>query len=167
MTSQSVVLHETGRMSAQKFAVGFVADLRLPLSPEAFLVEFTSWLTGPHPGAFDLVDEIPSAYRVAALSNMSALHWELIMAMGFPRRFESAYVSYEIGCMKPSPEAFEIALRGIGLPPNQVLFLDDSSVNVEAARALGLNAHLTRNPGEARTVLEACGVLSVPPRGRP
>ncbi len=93
----SVVLHETGRMTADEFAQSVVADLAIALGPEAFLAEFDGWLTGPHPGAFELVKEIPTRYRVAALSNMSTTHWHRIKTMGWPARFEAAYVSCETG----------------------------------------------------------------------
>ncbi len=155
----SVVLHETGRMTADEFAQSVVADLAIALGPEAFLAEFDGWLTGPHPGAFELVKEIPTRYRVAALSNMSTTHWHRIKTMGWPARFEAAYVSCETGHLKPSREAFEVALRGLALPAGNVLFLDDSAFNVDAARALGINAHLVENPDEARFVLEDHGVV--------
>jgi HAD superfamily hydrolase (TIGR01509 family) len=162
MACPSVVLHETGKISALEFAEQVVTDLALPASPSAFLVEFTDWLEAPHPGAFDLVGRIPGAYRVAALSNMSALHWNRIKAMGLPARFEATYVSHEIGYLKPSQEAFQIALNGMALPPAEVLFLDDGAANVKAAIALGMKAHVVRNPEQARVVLESYGVLAAP-----
>jgi glucose-1-phosphatase len=154
----SVMLHETGRISAQEFAERVVADLQLPASPDAFLLEFANWLEAPHSGAFDLVERIPRTYRVAALSNMSALHWNRIKAMGLPERFEAMYVSHEIGYLKPSQEAFRVALEGMGLAPAEVLFLDDGAANVRAAGALGMKAHVVKNPEQARVVLESYGV---------
>jgi HAD superfamily hydrolase (TIGR01509 family) len=160
LTSRSVVLHETGKISAHEFAVGVVADLGLPMSPEAFLIEFAGWLEAPYPGAFALVEAIPQRYQVAVLSNMSALHWKRIVAMGLPARVERTFVSHETGHMKPSKEAFDLALSGMGLAPNEVLFLDDGVSNVNAARVLGMRAHVVRNPSEARSVLEEYGVIN-------
>jgi putative hydrolase of the HAD superfamily len=82
--------------------------------------------------------------------------------MGLPERFEATYVSHEIGSLKPSQEAFQVALDGMALPPAKVLFLDDGVTNVRAASALGMKAHVVKNPEQARVVLESYGVLTVP-----
>jgi FMN phosphatase YigB (HAD superfamily) len=79
--------------------------------------------------------------------------------MGWPDRVNAAFVSCEIRHLKPSREAFELALREMALPAANVLFLDDSGVNVQAARAMGINAHVVTNPAEARALLERHGVL--------
>src|SRR5699024_3562985 len=50
-------------------------------------------------------------------------------------------LSCRIGSAKPEPDAFAWCLRGLELPAEQVLFVDDSERNVLAARDLGLGAH--------------------------
>ncbi len=159
----SVILHETGKLTSEEFAREFVNDMELAISPESFLAEFDAWLTGVHPGAFELVNEIPGRYRVAALSNMSATHWHRIRNTGWPKRFEAVFVSCETGLLKPGAEAFEAALRGMELPAAEILFLDDSEYNVHAARTLGMHAHVVNSPTEARAVLERYGVFATSP----
>ncbi len=159
MNSPFVVGHETGRIGAAEFAAGVVEELRLQVSAEAFLEEFARWPDSIAPGALQLIDDIPSTYRVAALSNTSAVHWERITAMGLGGRFERSYLSHETGHLKPSPEAFHVALWDMGLEPAEALFLDDHPANVDAARALGLKAEVVQSPRGARSVLEAYGVI--------
>jgi len=159
LESPSVIAHETGRIGPAAFAAGVVADLRLAVTPERFLADFLTWLDGPMPGASALLDDVPHDYRVAALSNMSAIHWDLILATDLTRRFDHLFVSHEIGCLKPSDRAFAVALDGMGLGPHEVVFLDDGRRNVEAARALGMEAHVVRGPREARAALVQHGVV--------
>jgi putative hydrolase of the HAD superfamily len=159
MSCPSVQLHETGRMSVEDFAAHAVAELGLALSPDAFRRDFDGWLIGPVDGAFDIVARIPARYRVGVLSNMSARHWQKIVAMGLPDRFDFLCVSHETGLLKPSPLAFEHALRRMALPPQDVLFLDDGTANIEAARRLGISAVLVTMPDEVLAALENHGVL--------
>ena len=159
MTSPSVVAHETGKIDATEFAAGVVADLGLPITPAAFLEDFRRWPGELQPGALELLDSIPPHYRVAALSNISATHWNRIAVTGLPARFERTFLSHEIGHLKPSPQSFLHALDGLGLIASDVLFIDDSQMNVRAATALGMPAHLARHPGEARSVLVDYGLV--------
>ncbi len=56
--------------------------------------------------------------------------------------FDHVTFSCEIGVLKPEPEIYEHALRGLGVAPAEAVFLDDRPENVEGARHLGLHAEL-------------------------
>lgn len=159
LRSPSVIAHETGQIEPAAFAAGVVADLELPTTPDDFLREFCGWLKGPLPSAVELLDEIPERYQLAALSNMSAIHWESVAESGVTRRFSQLFVSHQTGHLKPAAAAFQTALDGMGLTAADVLFIDDGVRNVDAARALGMAAEIARGPAEARAVLVQYGVL--------
>jgi putative hydrolase of the HAD superfamily len=159
MQSHAVIAYESGRISASAFAAAAVSELQLAVTAEWFLDAFNAWPKGLHPGALELLDEIPKRFRVAALSNTSASHWERIEAMGLAARFEQLYLSHQIGCLKPSRDAFAAALDGLAVPASEVLFLDDISSNVTAARALGLHAEVVSDPREARVALQRYDIL--------
>lgn len=59
-------------------------------------------------------------------------------------RFSSVTYSYEVGLSKPDPGIYHDALARLGVEPHEALFVDDRPPNVEAARSLGMHAHLYR-----------------------
>ncbi len=61
---------------------------------------------------------------------------------GISDRFDRVLVSDVLGAAKPSPEAFAPLLAG-----DATVYFDDSPCNIEAARALGVNAHLVAPTG--------------------
>lgn len=44
------------------------------------------------------------------------------------------------GYLKPDPRAYELGAQMLGLPPEQVVFVDDQPRNIDGARAFGLHA---------------------------
>ncbi len=71
-------------------------------------------------------------YRAAYLRN----------EMAFAHLFDGVFASAELGVAKPEALFFAKATEAIGVPPNEILFWDDYSKNVEAAREYGWHAEL-------------------------
>ncbi|MFJ6756278.1 HAD family hydrolase [Streptomyces sp. NPDC091273] len=69
-------------------------------------------------------------------------------------RFAVRGLSCRIGSAKPEPAAYEWCIRELGLPPGEVLFVDDRPENVHAARRLGLQGHVFTSPEALRDALE-------------
>jgi putative hydrolase of the HAD superfamily len=61
---------------------------------------------------------------------------------------------------KPEPAVFHLAAERLGVPPAQVVFVDDWDKNVEAARAVGMQGVLHRvdRGDDLRAQLAALGV---------
>ena len=84
-------------------------------------------------------------YKVCLLSNTNPFMMEWANrdfdGQGHPisHFFDTMYLSYECGVMKPHREIFEIMLRGQQALPEETLFVDDGRRNVEAAAALGMH----------------------------
>jgi putative hydrolase of the HAD superfamily len=55
-------------------------------------------------------------------------------------RFDVLVWSYQLGIVKPDPAIYRHTLAELGTQPEETLFLDDKRANVEAARALGIQA---------------------------
>ena len=61
--------------------------------------------------------------------------------------------------MKPGPQIFEILCERAGMAPGEMMFVDDSPLNIAAAAALGFDAFLFSDPASLRPALEQRGLL--------
>jgi len=159
MAAPSVIGHETGKLTTDEFAQAVVKDLKLSITPDAFMENFATWIVGTFPDTFDLLEAIPNHLKVAALSNTSDAHWKEVEATGLTDKIEHLFLSHEIGHLKPSPPAFQAAVDGLGVPAQEIIFFDDVLENVHAANDFGLQAHQVLNPTEAKTILTAHNII--------
>jgi putative hydrolase of the HAD superfamily len=84
-----------------------------------------------------------SGFRTGILSNLpKPLGLHLRKTAGFLDPFDHVTFSYELHVVKPEPAIYDDMIRGLGLPAEQALFLDDRQENVDGARAVGLRAEL-------------------------
>ncbi|HEY5807425.1 MAG TPA: HAD family phosphatase [Povalibacter sp.] len=150
---------ESGRIDAAAFAEGVVREFHIHVSPQVFLDSFAAWPTGLFPGTREMIEEIPARYVRAVLSNSNALHWPRVEG-DLGAMFDHYFVSHQIGWIKPDAQAFEHVLGALRCKANEVLFLDDNLLNVEAARRVGMEAFVVRGAAEVRRALQNSGVLS-------
>jgi putative hydrolase of the HAD superfamily len=151
--SPSVQAFERGEVPTEAFAASFIAEWGLQISAAHFLDKFASWPRGPYPGALELLDSLRRDYRLALLSNCNAVHWE--RASEFRDRVHAAFSSHIMGVVKPMPSIFNRVAEALGVEPADVCFFDDSRPNIEAARAVGMTAHLTRGIQELEIAIQA------------
>ncbi len=134
---------ERGRTSADEFAASFVREWEIDLDPAVFISEFATWPVGLFDGAEALLRAIKGTHHLACLSNTNAIHWQR-----FPELhglFDSAFLSHQIGHIKPDREAFEYTVGKLDVAPQQVYFFDDLEPNVSMAREVGMNAYQVRD----------------------
>ena len=95
------------------------------------------------------------------LSNMPAEVWpETVERFPVMNRLRDVVVSGEEGVVKPDRRIYEIALERMGQPdPADAFFTDDSLKNVEAAAALGFDAHHFTGTDDLEQALAARGLL--------
>jgi putative hydrolase of the HAD superfamily len=72
----------------------------------------------------------------------------------FFKLFDGKVISYEVKKLKPDFGIYNSLLEKYSLKPEECIFIDDSYPNVEAARALGMNAVHFRQTSQFLEVLE-------------
>ena len=94
------------------------------------------------------------------LTNMSVEAWPGVRAMSPAfEHWADVVVSGAERVIKPAPRIFEIACERSGYAPQQMLFIDDSAANIEAAHRLGFFVHRFDDPAALRPALEQHGLL--------
>ncbi|XP_017307847.1 acyl-CoA dehydrogenase family member 10 [Ictalurus punctatus] len=77
--------------------------------------------------------------------------------------FDVIIESCRVGLCKPDLRIYQLCTKRLGVSPDEVVFLDDLSFNVEAAVQLGMHGITVRDPGLAVKELEQ--VLKIPLSG--
>lgn len=104
-------------------------------------------------------------FRTYALSTTDPIHAELIkkrFGRCFPRvegdifahLFDKAYLTFELGLLKPDPRIYRKVLAGAGIKANETLFIDDSMKNVLGAQRAGLFSFVVRDSSYLRWLPE-------------
>ncbi|MGA2777320.1 MAG: HAD family phosphatase [Steroidobacteraceae bacterium] len=160
LQSTPVRQFETGKIDAGRFATGVISEFGLPVNAQQFLSAFAAWPTGLFPGTLEMLARIPRSYRRAILSNSNDLHWPRVAGeMGLGAAFDHHFVSHLTGRIKPDADAFEHVVDTLACKPGDVLFLDDNSMNVDAARRFGMQAIRVRGAAEAYRAIENLGII--------
>lgn len=94
------------------------------------------------PDMFGILAGIPDSYRVGMLSNNVPALCDKVRNDIRMERIEKFVFSNEIGVRKPDPAAFSALEAAMELPPHEIVFIDDSAANIQAARELGFHAIL-------------------------
>jgi putative hydrolase of the HAD superfamily len=97
--------------------------------------------------------------RTAILSNMGdVIHASMQTQFPWLSGFDHLLWSYQLRLAKPDPAIFHHAVRQLGIAPEETLFIDDIPVNIESARAVGLDGILFETVPQLRRELSARGL---------
>ncbi len=161
--------YQAGRLGTEDYGVALSECLGV--SVEEALAVHNHIPIEPFPGTLELIQDLNSSVITACLSNTNELHWREMLGSGrFPnvQALQVPVASHELGMEKPDPEIFEAFEQLVGVGGAEIVFFDDSYVNVAAAQSRGWQAHLIDATGDPsrqmRKMLRAGDTLvPVPP----
>ncbi len=127
------------------------------------LARWDEWLT-PIAEINDLAREVDGlGCRVYILSNTSEGFYRFCERIPAWPLVKGCILSFEEKLLKPDPEIFRRLLTRFGLAPGECFFVDDSHLNIEAARWCGLKGELyLHDVARVRAGLRAEGVPVAP-----
>jgi len=137
--------YDEGKLTGITFWQKFLRDAHLDLGPSAVnelnRCDARMWTTqNPRMVAWQAALK-QRGIRTAILSNMGDSVLESILqAYSWINNFDVLVWSFQLHMAKPDPAIYLHTLQKLGTRPEETLFIDDKLVNVEAARALGIQA---------------------------
>lgn len=151
-SSPGFELYEKGFISDSQFR-NFIREVFSISATDAQIDQAWNAMLGalPRPRV-ELLKRLLTSHTVALLSNTNDIHLNHINTVITPTVgqhtldvfFHKTYYSQRMGMRKPDAEIFEYVLAENRFLAHETLFLDDNKMNVEGARAVGINTvHIT------------------------
>ena len=95
-------------------------------------------------------------YKVYLLSNYSQDHYEYISThFKFFGLEDGRVISWQEKVLKPDARIYNILLDRYGLQPEECVFLDDTSENIDGAAEVGMHGIVFKDYAQGRAELEA------------
>jgi putative hydrolase of the HAD superfamily len=104
----------------------------------------------------DFAHSLKSRCQIGILSNLNYFSKKLIDRNYDLSKFDHVYLSFELGMRKPDQEIYDYVQQDLGLPPENILFIDDIMENIVAAKENGWQTcHATgRDLGHIKSTVE-------------
>lgn len=149
------LLLEEGTISPEEFRDKLRECADRQITDNEIDTAFCDFLTGIPVNRLHALDRLKKeGFNIYMLSNTNPIMWDSRISEEFRKAsfdmnhyFDGTVTSFEAKVCKPDKAIFNFACKKLGIVPSETLFLDDSQVNVDAARQLGFNAEVV-NPGE-------------------
>lgn len=131
-------VYEAGKMTTEEFrseAFRIVGNQAAADIERAFL----GVLPEPVEGMEELVRKVSEQASTALVSNTNPLHVDhCLRTVPSLRHLKRFYLSYELKALKPDPAFYEGVVRGEGIDPSSMLFIDDLPENIAGATEAGM-----------------------------
>ncbi len=151
---------EAGIVSVDEFRRHILAESRPGCGPADVDAAMAALLVGMRPDTVQTVKRLAGKYPLYLLSNNNPISmartYEIMRENGIEHTttFREEFISWEMKMLKPTREFYEEAVRRVGLPAEEILFIDDNQANVDGARSVGIEARYYQ-PGTDLSLLLA------------
>jgi HAD superfamily hydrolase (TIGR01549 family) len=154
-----ILEYETGKISSAEHYQKVCCRLQMNISMEQFQQLWGSMFLPEPLLSESLLKKLRQRYRLILLSNTNEIHFDYVLKK-YPilQHVEERLLSYQLGCMKPEPRIFQMAIERAGVLPEQIFFADDRTENIEAARQAGIQAYRFQSEEQLRRDMLHAGI---------
>jgi len=144
---------EEGRLSEEAFYDAVRAEAGKYISNDDILWGWMGFVKDCPEGKLTMLKDLKArSYKLYLLSNTNPVVMKWALSPDFSKEgkslsdyFDRLYLSYQMKCVKPSPEIFRKMIEDSGMHPAETLFIDDGAANVEMGKRLGFKTYLAQN----------------------
>lgn len=136
---------EKGLITEGQFRDAIISEIPGNITYKDFDDAWNRILLTVPPKRVEMLEQLQEKYNLYLLSNTNIIHYrkytdDFLKQYGksLNSLFKKAYYSHEILLRKPDTEIFSFVLNDAGIKAAETLFVDDSELNVEAAKKVGL-----------------------------
>lgn len=111
------------------------------------------------PGVVDIIKSLHGRYNLILLSDY-VREWkeEVLKDWEVFNFFDDVLMSYDFGLIKGDEECFRYVLNVTGIDSSETVFIDDSSLNLESAKKVGIDTILFKDAFSLKTELKKRGI---------
>lgn len=154
-------LFEEGKILPQEFFSKVKETLGLSMDYDEFVPIWNGifFLSTKNLGVYSIAKSLRENYKLAALTNVNALHFEYVKRQ-FPvfDAFHAVVASCDLGLRKPDPLIYAKTLNMLGVRPEEVFYTDDRSDLIESANNLGIRGFVFKGVGQLKADLADSGI---------
>lgn len=137
--------YEKGLLTSDEFVATYLKTYP-HLTKDGFKTSWNAILIDFPLHRLDFIKQLSAEgkYELILLSNTNHIHIDWVKENipffeEFKSCFDAFYLSQEINLRKPEPSIYQYVLKKHHLRPEEVLFIDDTAANTEAAAQLGIH----------------------------
>lgn len=108
-----------------------------------------------------LIHELSRTHNLAVLSNHPSGLQEWLVDWQLDGLFDVIICSADVGVVKPDKRIFELLLERMEVPPEQIVFIDDTTEHVLASHALGMHGVVFTTAAQLKKDLRELGCYSI------
>lgn len=156
-----LIRYEAGYLSTDDFLSGLCSLFTDNFSINHLEKAFSGIIREQVEQMIDIVQAVSSKCETALVSNTNEIHYNICMtSCKALKLLQKHYLSYQMLAVKPDFRFYKAIINDQNAIPSDLLFIDDSPENVEAAKEAGMKGVLFKNIDQLKIALESEGILS-------
>ena len=132
-----------GQCDLKEEILPYLQKWKWPGTVDGFIQEWFSAESTVDNRVLGIIDALRKSGRMCYVASRQEKHrmqylWDQV---GLSHHFDGTFCTCDIGFDKSQREYWDCVIAALGLPPEEIMFFDDTQKNVDMAKEMGIDAH--------------------------